>query len=234
MLLDDLTQVSAKINKSAARDIDDQTRKQYEERASELQDLVTPMLLTTARIVELRKRGIVIDIPQVVSKIQANIEKIAADYEKESDTILHPNPNWRFETKRTLQDLPASLDALSMQAWVQYVRSVRPASSQALLLFLSESPAHAPLVKAIREREAQFDRFEEQLPTELTIDLPVNLAKELNDLRNDLPDVPSFVRQLLSDINNGTATLGDVTAEAAEWLDQNGLVHIIALSWKNT
>ena len=234
MLLDELAQVSAKITKSAARDVDDQTRKQYEERASELQDLVTPMFPTTARIVELRKRGVVVDIPQVVSTIKASIEKITTDYEKEADSILQPNLSWRLETKRTLQDLPGNLNALSMQAWGQYVRSVRPASSQALLLFLSGSPAHATLVKAIREREAQFDRFEEQLPTEFTIDLPVKLAQELNDLRNNLPDVPLFVRQLLSDINNGTATLGDVTVEATEWLDKNGLVHIIALSWKST
>ena len=232
MFVEELDQLSARIKDLAESDVDTLKANLFEERATELNGPATSIRLATARIEEFRKRGISVSIPGGVIDLRDTIAKIAADYERERASITEPNPKWRFEVKGELQRLSSSLNASIKKAWIEYVDSFRPESSEGLLRLLSGSPVYEHVVREIREREAEFDRLEEAPITEQTMDRPGALAEEMNKLRNHVPDVPFFVQELLAAISDGTATLANLTTEAGAWLVQNELTEIIVMSWK--
>ena len=234
MLVDELQALSTRIRSLAASDVDARGASQFQERAHELQEPTLKLRVATARIVELKKRGITVNVPASKSAVLKNtIVKIASEYERDPASIIAPNSRWRFQAKPTIQSLPNELENSTREAWEQHVRSVRPDTSEWVLLLLSKLPDGAPIADAIRQLETEFDQLETTMPTDLTIDRPVAVAEELLRLRKNLPEAPEFIRDLLGSMENGTATLAHMTEEATVWFRENDLISFIAVSWKS-
>lgn len=234
-LLERVRVLSAQITSLADSQVTANEAKTFLSRALEFSEAASVISTPTRRIELLRTKGLKInDASLEVAPPKQAVENLLRKYETDRRSVLTPDTNWRLVTKPQLSKLSERVNASLRDTWRSYVLSTKPNVDQGLLRVLGSSPAYAAHARRIEVLDSSFRVIAEEFPVTLPdADRPEQLAKELKGLLEVLPtDIPKPVRDLFVAINQGSATVADLTDEAVAWLREKDLLQTVRLAWR--
>ena len=209
--------------------------KGFRTRADDLSQLADKIQVPAERTRLFRQSGIEVEAQEFQARqLRLKLDEILQGYMADRKSILESSTEWRFDTKSGLDSFASKTNQELRKAWIRYVTFLKPPINPALLRLLGRSRAFQAQSQKIDELFAELDSLMNRLPSsQQDLERPGLLAEEARRLAEELPqDIPEPVRQLFQSINQQTATVGHLTAEAMQWLKENEMLSDLRVSWR--
>ena len=182
----------------------------------------------------LRANGLNVFIDgEEIRELRTSIDVIRGKFDDDSVALLtstsKPDPR--------IQRLKALTDHLAnniKEAWQTFCDGISDPVDSGLMQILRNDPSQSDVISQVNDLRANLTRLREIVPIDQeTFERPVQLANELRHLINTRPSLPDEVKRLIESIEEGSASLSDITPEIHEWLENNNLLTHLGISWKH-
>ena len=208
----------------------------FRTRADELSQLADSIQVQAVRAEQFCQNGIDFEAPEFQARqLRLKLEGMLQGYVADRKSILEPSNEWKYQTKTGLDSIASKTNQELRKAWIRYVTGLKPSVNPGLLRLFARSRAYQAQSQRINELLAELDSLMNRLPaTQAELKNPALLADEARRLAEELPtDIPEPVRQLFQSINAETATVGQLTDEAMQWLKENEMLSDLRVSWRS-
>jgi hypothetical protein len=227
MLSDRVAKLSADIDRLAdAKRIAAQAQL-YATRGQMLADPVQELVVQTARLAALRRRGITAEVDaRRIASLRAQLDRMVAEYRADPETLLAADGQRRFTFWQPLRELPRNLGESIEAAWMRYVESRIVTPPIELLAVLGNVPAFVPQVATIRGLHQQLLECKKRVPSsDEDIDRVDQLVARLRAAITALhgEGIPASVLAFLRAAALQGASLDLLTQDVLAWIDAHGL-----------